>query len=1450
MSAFGSSSRKRIAVWAALVVLSIGGFFTFGTPQGCSEFIDNSPDGQLKAGPKQKLAEFKGRLAESSLENASMTVIGGTVEHWGTVSSSYKRAGKQESAWKKPRDEKKVMPQDLHAPHNSRNKADTQAPQQPPARETLNDVPKRQRYGSSIHLTAAPEADSNGGVQPSAESFLNTGATDCTAAVLDTLRSLSPATFVVKSESNLRDGKHVFRVSEVRQSDKYGVIPAAAYGVIISAGSTNRREPCTVKYIALNELSNENPVTDAFAGVINPIEGTKEALLAKVPTNTTLNATATVVTNDSNGDPYYTQVYEDPQGEHTYYCIGPDNCSVQDNVVSIDAHGSVLGFATPGLEPDTAQNPPVEVPLMEAAVQVGAIGVPLSDANGEFVQPGAPSGPLGVASTLSGPWVSVTSVAGANSIAGTNHDFSTGPVSLTHNPDAQALLTAQVNTFVHVTSTHNFLRELFGENEFLGIDYQLSAVVNKMGQCNAFFDPANQEILFFQPAQGCTNSAFSTVIAHEYGHFVVNRRGLAQGAFGEGYGDSLAVLQYDTGIIGQSMRGPGLHIRNVAAAAVSAPCEALGVHGCGQALGGTWYDIKENLKSQLGATEGLAKARQLFAQWTLMTVGGVAGWGSVHPSSDDEILFVDDDNGNLSDGTPHRQAICAALAGHGVLCPELDDIEIIANSTNPTTVAPGQPLNVSVQINELAALLAPNSAQLIFRKNAGPWSAVPMTDNGAGQFSAAIPGAPCAEVVDYFVQADSTFGQTRTMPADGSLFSYAVGSLLELVHSEFFSNGAPDWSLGIATDTATAGTWELGRPIGSTAQQAMCVMDGSGTQDCLVTGIGVLGGSAGSHDIDGGVTTARSPEYGLPSTAETHRIRYFRAFSNNLSSLPADDTFTIDASFDAGLTWTNIETLGPEGISVGWEQRSAWLTPPAGSTLMLQLRSGDEGAGSVVEAAFDALEIHSVFCDEAPLPAHCSDGIVSGDEVDVDCGGACPVLPGSPCATDLVDECADGSHNCDPQAQCTDTADSFTCTCNDGYTGDGNTCTNVNECDTNNGGCNANATCEDTPGTFTCTCDDGYTGDGNTCTNVNECDTDNGGCNANATCEDTPGSFICTCDDGYTGNGNTCANVNECDTDNGGCNANATCEDTPGSFICTCDDGYTGNGNTCTNVNECDTNNGGCDANATCEDTPGSFTCTCGDGYTGNGNTCTNVNECDTNSGGCDANAACEDTPGSFICTCDDGYTGNGNTCTNVNECDTNNGGCDANAACEDTPGSFICTCDDGYTGNGNTCTNVNECDTNNGGCDANAACEDTPGSFICTCDDGYTGNGNTCADVDECALGSHSCVTDDACVNEDGGFACAPVFIRGDCNSDGRIDISDPTNVLNYLFGQTSGSPQACLDACDVNDDGAVDISDVNALLMYVFQGTGPLAQTGGTCGIDQTPDNLACAEPLTSCQ
>ena len=78
-----------------------------------------------------------------------------------------------------------------------------------------------------------------------------------------------------------------------------------------------------------------------------------------------------------------------------------------------------------------------------------------------------------------------------------------------------------------------------------------------------------------------------------------------------------------------------------------------------------------------------------------------------------------------------------------------------------------------------------------------------------------------------------------------------------------------------------------------------------------------------------------------------------------------------------------------------------------------------------------------------------------------------------------VNECADDTDDCGENATCGNNVGSFTCTCNNGFTGDGrvceplvsptgykvgatNTCVDVNECSTNTDTCSADATCSNT----------------------------------------------------------------------------------------------------------------------------------------------------------------------------------------------------------------------------------------------------------------------------------------------------------------------------------------------------------------------------------------------------
>ncbi|PCJ10979.1 MAG: hypothetical protein COB10_10375 [Planctomycetota bacterium] len=87
----------------------------------------------------------------------------------------------------------------------------------------------------------------------------------------------------------------------------------------------------------------------------------------------------------------------------------------------------------------------------------------------------------------------------------------------------------------------------------------------------------------------------------------------------------------------------------------------------------------------------------------------------------------------------------------------------------------------------------------------------------------------------------------------------------------------------------------------------------------------------------------------------------------------------------------------------------------------------------------------------------------------------------------------------------------------------------------------------------------------------------------------------------------------------------------------------------------------------------------------------------------------------------------------------------------------------------------------------------------------------------------------------------CEPeLFIRGEVNGDGVVDIADVVFVLDYLF--VGESDPGCQDAGDGNDDGAIDLADAITLLGFLFSGDAAPQAPFPECGIDPTADALEC--------
>jgi PKD repeat protein len=92
------------------------------------------------------------------------------------------------------------------------------------------------------------------------------------------------------------------------------------------------------------------------------------------------------------------------------------------------------------------------------------------------------------------------------------------------------------------------------------------------------------------------------------------------------------------------------------------------------------------------------------------------------------------------------------------------------------------------------------------------------------------------------------------------------------------------------------------------------------------------------------------------------------------------------------------------------------------------------------------------------------------------------------------------------------------------------------------------------------------------------------------------------------------------------------------------------------------------------------------------------------------------------------------------------------------------------------------------------------------------------------------------------GDVASEPVFLRGDANGDGRVDISDAIAILNSLFLGTFHID--CQDAADVDDNGRLELTDTIRILNFLFLSGPPPEPPHPLPGVDPTPDSLPPCE------
>jgi len=166
------------------------------------------------------------------------------------------------------------------------------------------------------------------------------------------------------------------------------------------------------------------------------------------------------------------------------------------------------------------------------------------------------------------------------------------------------------------------------------------------------------------------------------------------------------------------------------------------------------------------------------------------------------------------------------------------------------------------------------------------------------------------------------------------------------------------------SDTATTGLWERADPQGTDYGGPMQLGSTVSGSNDLVAGP-LAGSSVGTHDIDNGVTSIRSPDFALPSNVEIQlSFFYYLAHLNNASTA---DFLRVQVIGQSGSA-TVFEELGSADVdAAAWAAFTTSLNSFTGQVVYLLIEAADAGSPSLVEAAIDDVSI-SFIAGPSPTP--------------------------------------------------------------------------------------------------------------------------------------------------------------------------------------------------------------------------------------------------------------------------------------------------------------------------------------------------------------------------------------------------------------------------------------------------------------------------------------------------
>ncbi len=379
---------------------------------------------------------------------------------------------------------------------------------------------------------------------------------------------------------------------------------------------------------------------------------------------------------------------------------------------------NVYATVTGGIYPATNTNPETVVGFPFTNVTNGTVKV--TDAAGVYTY-----GSGNATATLNGKYIrmadncgsiSLTSASPGNLAFGTSGgtDCTTPGVGGAGNTHASR------SGYYHLTNINRKAAGFLPTNTWLS--GTLTSNMNINNTCNAFWNGST--VNFYRSGGGCSNTGeIAAVFLHEWGHGMDTKSGGAasDAASGEAVGDTFAFLEMKDPCIGPNFK-PGVNcyncnactgVRDVddfglggvngGASTIAKPanvtanagincdryaCPYTGYAGpmgyqghCESIIASSAnWDLAQSLTSYWGTTTGWSKMDSIWYKSLTASKGAyrVASGGTCNPSASVDgcgstnwytvFLSADDNDGNLSNGTPNGCRIWDAFTAHGIAC--------------------------------------------------------------------------------------------------------------------------------------------------------------------------------------------------------------------------------------------------------------------------------------------------------------------------------------------------------------------------------------------------------------------------------------------------------------------------------------------------------------------------------------------------------------------------------------------------------------------------------------------------------------------------------------------------------------------------------------------------------------------------------------------------------------